>query len=132
MNNGNPLTAKQTKELIMRPLFALLALTAFPASVIAQTPPNHPTTQGATGAPSASKNLPNKGKVVSAIDTGMYTYMELSSGKETVWIAVTAMPVKKGDTVAYDQGAIMTNFYSKTLNRTFPQVMFVGKVAVVK
>jgi hypothetical protein len=108
----------------------LLTLTAFSASAIAQTPPNHPATQGAQAG--ANKNLTNKGKVVSAIDTGMYTYMELSSGKETMWIAVTAMPVKKGDTVAYDQGAIMTNFYSKTLNRTFPQVMFVGKASVVK
>ncbi len=120
----------------MRSLTALLALTAFSASAIAApaapAPSGHPVTQGAAGAPAANKPLPNKGKVVSTIDTGMYTYIEVSRGKENVWIAVTSMPVKKGDTVAYDEGAVMTNFYSKTLNRTFPQVIFVGRASVVK
>lgn len=117
----------------MRSLTALLALTAFSTSSVAApaTPPGYPAAQGSAGAPAASKPLPNKGKVVSAIETGMYTYIELSRGKENVWIAVTSMPVKKGDTVAYDEGAVMTNFYSKTLNRTFPQVIFVGRAAVV-
>jgi len=119
----------------MRSLPALLALTIFSASAIAATaamPPGHPAAQAPGGAPAAANALPNKGKVVSMVDTGMYTYIEVSRGKENVWIAVTSMPVKKGDTVAYDEGAVMTNFYSKTLNRTFPQVIFVGRAAVVK
>lgn len=112
----------------MRTIFALLALTTFSASAIAA-----PSGQPAQNAPAAANQaLPNKGKVLSVVDTGMYTYIELSRGKEKVWIAVTAMPVKKGDTVAYADGAVMTNFYSKTLNRTFPQVVFVSKASVVK
>lgn len=115
----------------MRSITAVLALSIFSAAAVAATPPGHPTApQGAAGGQSAA-SLPNKGKVVSTIDTGMYTYIEVSSGKEKVWIAVTSMPVKKGDTIAYDNGAVMTNFYSKTLNRTFPQVIFVGRAAVV-
>lgn len=114
----------------MRSIPALLALTVFSAAAVAATPPGHP--QGSAGAqPGANKPLPNKGKVVSTIDTGMYTYIEVSRGKESEWIAVTSMPVKKGDTVAYDEGAVMTNFYSKTLNRTFPKVIFVGRASVV-
>lgn len=116
----------------MRSLTALLALTVFSASAVAATaamPPGHP----AAGAqPAANKPLLNKGKVLSTIDTGMYTYIEVSRGKESEWVAVTSMPVKKGDTVAYDEGAVMTNFYSKTLNRTFPKVIFVGRASVVK
>ena len=118
----------------MRSLTAILALTVFSASAIAATaatPPGHPAAQAPAGAPAAAKALPNKGKVVSTIDTGMYTYIEVSRGKESEWIAVTSMPVKKGDTVAYDEGAVMTNFFSKTLNRTFPKVIFVGRAAVV-
>lgn len=114
----------------MRSITALLALTVFSASAIAATPPGHPQAP-AGGQAAAGNSLPNKGKVLSKIDTGMYTYIEVSRGKETVWIAVTAMPVKKGDTIAFDEGAVMTNFYSKTLNRTFPQVIFVGKAAVI-
>lgn len=115
----------------MRSVFVLFAVTVFSASAIAA-----PAAQPAKNAPAAANQaagaMPNKGKVLSTIDTGMYTYIELSRGKEKVWIAVTAMPVKKGDTLAYADGAVMSNFYSKTLNRTFPQVIFVSKASVVK
>lgn len=116
----------------MRSIFVLFALTAFSASASAAPAAGQPAQNAPAAANQAAGALPNKGKVLSTIDTGMYTYIELSRGKEKVWIAVTAMPVKKGDTVAYADGAVMTNFYSKTLNRTFPQVIFVSKASVVK
>lgn len=40
------------------------------------------------------------------------------------------MVVKPGSTIRYEDGAVMTNFYSKLLKHTFPQVIFVGYVAV--
>lgn len=114
----------------MRSLPALFVLSVLSASVFAAPSP----AQAPAGAQAgANQDLPNKGKVLSTVAAGMYTYIELSSGgKDTTWIAVTAMPVKKGDMLAYDGGATMTNFYSKTLNRTFPQVIFVGKAVVTK
>ena len=43
-----------------------------------------------------------------------------------------ALPVKKGDVIRFDNGMAMTNFHSKTLNRTFPSVLFVNSVVVTK
>jgi hypothetical protein len=37
---------------------------------------------------------------------------------------------KKGDVVRFDDGMPMTNFHSKTLNRTFPSVLFVNRVVI--
>jgi len=38
--------------------------------------------------------------------------------------------VKPGNQVKFEEGAIMKNFYSQQLLRTFPEVMFVGEITV--
>jgi len=38
--------------------------------------------------------------------------------------------VKPGNQVQFEEGAIMKNFYSQQLLRTFPEVMFVGEITV--
>lgn len=78
---------------------------------------------------------PNAGTVLSTIDTDMYTYVEVSgkTAKDgSVWLAASKMKVAKGDAVRYGGGAVMSDFHSKTLNRTFPTITFVDKVLVVK
>lgn len=78
---------------------------------------------------------PNSGTVLTVIDTEMYTYIEVSGATakdEPVWLAVSKMKVAKGDAVRYGSGAVMNNFHSKTLNRTFPTITFADKVLVVK
>jgi len=76
--------------------------------------------------------LPQKGKVLSSIDAAGYTYIEVSQNKKTLWLAGTQIAVKKGDVIRFDDGMVMTNFNSKTLNRTFPSVTFVSRVVVTK
>ena len=71
-----------------------------------------------------------KGKVLSSLDAGMYTYIELVENGKTIWIAAPAMIVKKGDTIRFSEGAKMSNYFSKSLNRTFESVLFVGKAVV--
>lgn len=79
----------------------------------------------------ADQSLPYEGRVVSAIDVGGYVYIEVSTTNQTAWIAAPQMaPVKKGDMIEFGEGTIMTNYYSKTLKKTFPTVMFVNKVVV--
>ncbi|MFH1043917.1 MAG: hypothetical protein V1796_02400 [Pseudomonadota bacterium] len=34
----------------------------------------------------------------------------------------------RGDVIRFDNDMVMTNFRSKTLNRTFPSVLFVSRV----
>ena len=78
----------------------------------------------------AQTTLPQTGKVLSSIEVPTYTYMEVSQGNKTIWLAVNTTPVKKGDTVRFDDGMKMTNFYSKSLKRTFPSILFVSRLVV--
>jgi len=113
---------------------ALLALAFFSASAAAQTLPSGHPSVGAKpegkGVPEAQ--LPQKAKVLSTIDASPYTYLEVSQNKKTLWLAATAVPAKKGDVIRFDDGMPMTNFHSKTLNRTFPSVLFVNRVVITK
>jgi len=74
--------------------------------------------------------LTQKGKVVSAIDANEYTYIEVAQDKKTLWLAAPTVAVKKDSMVRFEDGAVMTNFRSKLLNRTFPSIMFVSRVVV--
>lgn len=115
-------------------LFAIsLASTAFAAEPAApkdphagMTPPTHP--RGDKGAPMLA--LTRQGSVLSSIDVPSYTYIEVRQGKETRWLAAASIKVKKGDIIRFDDGMVMTNFFSKSLNRGFPSIVFVNKVEV--
>ena len=74
--------------------------------------------------------LTQQGTVLSTINVPMYTYVEVAQGKKTVWLAATSMAVKKGDTIHFDDGMAMNNFYSKSLKRNFPSIIFVNRATV--
>ena len=116
----------------MKPFLLLAALAVVSTSVLAQSMPSGHPPMGAAkdgkGAPEAA--LPQKAKVLSAIDAGQYTYIEVTQNKKSLWLAGTKVAVKKGDVIRFDDGMVMTNFNSKTLNRTFPAVTFVNRVVV--
>lgn len=118
----------------MQFLSVLLALAFFSVSAAAQSlPSGHPSVGAKTeGKGAAEVKLPQKAKVLSTIEAAPYTYLEVSQNKKTLWLAATAVPVKKGDVIRFDDGMVMTNFHSKTLNRTFPSVLFVNRVLVTK
>lgn len=83
-------------------------------------------------APSAANDVSGEGVVKSAKSTGDYTYLEVTQGGGTVWIAANAMPVKAGDKVRWSSGSVMRNFAAKSLNRTFDEIIFADQVAVVR
>ena len=122
------------KEPFMESLPLLLALAVFSSFAFAQPlPAGHPP----MGAKSEGKampdaQLPQKAKVLSTIDAAPYTYLEVTQNKKTSWLAANAVPAKKGDVIRFDDGMVMTNFHSKTLNRTFPSVTFVNRVVITK
>ena len=70
------------------------------------------------------------GKVVQTMDAGGYTYVQVDTGKKKVWAAAPKFKVKVGDSVVIPNGMLMKNFHSKTLNRDFPEVYFVGSILV--
>ena len=74
--------------------------------------------------------MAGEGKVVSSITTAGYTYVEVDQNGKNMWIAANLIKVKPGNRIRFDEGAMMTNFHSNSLNRTFPAVLFVSQVAV--
>ena len=115
----------------MKSLPFLFVLAVFSAAAVAApsaAPSPHPVQMPAAGAPNAS--LPQKAKVLSTIEVPQYTYLEVTQNKKTRWLASTKVAVKKGDVIRFDDGAEMTNFHSKALNRTFPSIFFVSHVVV--
>ena len=110
----------------MKTIFALLALVAA-AVAIAEPQPNAPASK-----PAAASQFTNQGKVLDVMDASIYTYIQVSSDKTSVWLAASKTTVAKGDTIRYPSGAAMTNFYSKSLNRTFDTIIFLDKIEIVK
>ena len=115
----------------MKTAALLLALAACSAQAATPATPANPH----TGMPAASPHeiaLTQHGTVLSTINVPMYTYVEVDLGKKKIWLATSTIPVKKGDTIRFDDGMVMNNFYSKTLKRTFSSIVFVNHAAVAK
>ncbi|MFH1603805.1 MAG: hypothetical protein ABIH03_07855 [Pseudomonadota bacterium] len=114
----------------MKFLLPILALAVLSAPAFAQSlPAGHPPTN-LKGKAAPEIALPQKAKVLSSIDASQYTYIEVTQNKKTVWLAGSTVKVKKGDVIRFDDGMVMKDFHSKTLNRTFPAVTFVNRVVV--
>jgi hypothetical protein len=77
--------------------------------------------------------VPISGKVLETMDAGGYTYLLIASGDKTIWGAVPITAVSVGQEVELLPGQTMTNFTSKSLNKTFDSVIFsTGVVPVTK
>lgn len=66
-----------------------------------------------------------RGKVVQKQDVSIYTYVRLDDGAgNQIWAAVPKTQLEIGEEIALQGGSVMTNFKSKTLNRTFESIVF--------
>lgn len=70
--------------------------------------------------------------VKETLSSGGYTYMKVQDKDKSYWIAMTQRDVKVGDTISYSEQGWMKNFHSKTLNRTFENILFAADVAKKK
>lgn len=85
-------------------------------------------TQSAPDSPAAE--FAQHGTVTESIHTEKYTYVVIQSGKESHWLASNAIQVEAGDELSYEGGLVMRDFYSPTLDRTFPAILFVNRAWV--
>jgi hypothetical protein len=99
--------------------------TAKPAVAL---PPGH---VPITAAPAAIQ-LTRKGKVLDVIDSPTYTYLQVTGDKDPVWLVAYKTGIGKGSVVNYSDGVAMSNFHSKSLNRTFDTIIFVDRVEAEK
>jgi len=116
----------------MKTLF-LLPVLALSASVFAADPAALANPHGGMKMPAITApvvQLTQQATVLSMISVPEYTYIEAAQGKKTMWLAAPSVAVKKGDVIRFDDGMVMNNFYSKTLKRTFPSIVFVNHAVV--
>jgi hypothetical protein len=101
---------------------------AAPAALPAGHPKIDPAALSATKpAPSLSAlaaDPPLTGTVVETAEAGGYTYICLEKDGKKSWAAVPPMAVKVGEEIALAPGMVMSNFVSKSLNRTFDKIVF--------
>jgi len=64
------------------------------------------------------------GKVVETFDGGGYTYVSVEKEGERHWVAIPPTELAVGQEVAFVPGAVMHNFTSGSLNRTFETITF--------
>jgi len=106
------------------------AETSAPSSTPAASTPAQ--TSQAPAAPQAAQGkAPLTGKVVKAMHAGGYTYMQVENQGKQFWVAATMMNVKRNDHVAWADAAVMKNFTSSALRRTFDEILFVSAAKVM-
>ena len=72
---------------------------------------------------------PLSGKVTETMNVAGYTYVQIENSGKRTWIAVPQRAVTVGEEMSFQPGFVMKNFTSKTLNRTFDEIVFSGGVA---
>ncbi len=78
-----------------------------------------------------SENLPNgthKVIVKEVLQSTNYTYLSVDENNNNIWLAVSKMDAKNGETYYYENGMLMENFYSKDLDRTFKSIYFIDEI----
>ncbi len=74
--------------------------------------------------PALAQGMASSGTVLETMDASGYTYLHLDTGTEKLWVAIPASQVEKGKKVTFLDGMVMKDFHSKTLDKTFPSIIF--------
>jgi hypothetical protein len=79
---------------------------------------------------SPAANGRTSGRVSETMNAAGYTYVRVDTGEKQVWFAAPGFEVAVGDKVEAPAGAEMRDHYSKTLDRSFEVIYFVGGLRV--
>jgi hypothetical protein len=126
-----PVIKKDT--LVKTLLLSSIALVGLAAAAMAAPPLgalSPPETPRSLAVPVAQSTLPNSGVVSEAIPAGSYTYLHVTKDGKEKWLAIPGRDVPVGAEIRYGNGAVMKDFYSSSMDRTFEEVMFLGGVEV--
>ncbi len=72
--------------------------------------------------------IDHTGTILETMNSGGYTYAKIKEKQKEYWVAGSNTAVKVGDVVSFSEQMNMPSFNSKTLNRTFDNLMFVGGI----
>ena len=94
--------------------------------------PAPPSSAPAPMTPAAPVSAPTgrnfTGKVLETMNASGYTYVNVDNGTEKIWAAAPQFETKVGEKVTVPEGMPMKNYESKSLNRKFDVVYFVGGI----
>ncbi len=79
---------------------------------------------------SANEQSLKTGAVAETMAVGSYVYARVEDNN--LWLAAPFVPVAVGDTIKFAGGAMMKDFYSPVLERTFEDILFVPKLEVIQ
>jgi len=68
------------------------------------------------------------GKILEITPVMGYKYLKVDENGTNHWVAIADAPVKIGDKIGYDKRTIMKDFKSKTLHKTFDEIIFANDV----
>jgi hypothetical protein len=98
-----------------------------------QQAPAHTLNPQQQAAMDAAKGMPKQGTVKEMMHAAGYTYMHVDTGTgKPVWIAATMMRIKPEQKVQWADAAVMRNFKSASLHRSFDEILFVSNASVVE
>ncbi len=69
------------------------------------------------------------GTVAQVITSAGYSYIEVEANGNTVWLAAPETSIQSGESINWQGGAVMKNFKSSSLDRTFAEIIFVDAVS---
>ena len=75
----------------------------------------------------ANPNEPRAVIVEKSEPAGGYTYLSVSEGDQSYWIAVSGKDFEEGETIYFKSFLEMKDFESKELDRTFESILFVDQ-----
>ena len=81
-----------------------------------------------TTAAADSEFTGSTGQVLSVIPVQSYTYIEVRNNGRSLWLAGSSIDVSEGDVISWTDSTVMQDFYSKTLDRTFDEIVFVSAI----
>jgi hypothetical protein len=73
--------------------------------------------------PSFASETPRSCVVKEVLKGGMYVYIRCQEKDKEIWLATVAMEFKVDQVISFADAPPMTDFFSKHLNRTFPEVI---------
>ena len=79
----------------------------------------------------AAADFERTGVVVTTMNSGLYTYLEVETKNGRYWAAAPKMDLAVGAQVDVAPGSEMKDFFSQSLNRTFPSITFTSSVKVI-
>ena len=106
----------------MRSALSFLLLAATVAGCGAKTPA--PDTTAQAGAPAAVRGDVLSGPVLEQIAVPPYVYLRIKTSQGEIWAAVPETTIETGTVVTLANSMLMTDFESKSLNRTFDKIYF--------